>query len=276
VSLPRILLTNDDGIEARGLWAAAEALAAIGEVTVAAPSRQRSGAGRSFPRDTSGRIEVLERPIAGTSRSAYSIDGSPAQVVLFALFEIFREPPDLVVAGINYGENVGFGITISGTVGAILEAAAAGIRALAVSQEAPPNQMEPASDFEYAAAAGFAERFARKLLFQRLPPDVDALKVDVPLGAGPDTPWAVTRLSRVRYYEPFRPQRASFADAVQIPFRIRFDPEAVEPGSDVYALHQARIVSVTPLSLDLTARAEFSAVEAALRRPDGGPDQPSE
>jgi 5'-nucleotidase len=274
---PRILLTNDDGLEAPGLWAAADALAPLGEVTVAAPDRQRSGAGRSFPRETTGRIKTGERSVGGEKRLVYAIDGSPAQVVLFALFDLCPEPPDLVVAGINYGENVGFGITISGTVGAVLEAAAAGISALAVSQQSPPDGLqEPPPGMDFSVAGYFTGMFAEKMLRRRLPPDVAALKVDVPLGAARETPWSVTRLSRARYYEPFRPQRASFAEAVQIPVRIRFDAEAADPGSDVHALHKERIVSVTPLSLDLTARAEFSAVEAALRKPDGGPDHPSE
>jgi 5'-nucleotidase len=270
VSRPRILLTNDDGIEARGLWAAAEALASLGELTVVAPSRQRSGAGRSFPRETTGRIDVLERSIGGANRRVYAVDGSPAQVVLYALFDILAEPPDLVVAGINYGENVGYGITISGTVGAILEAAAAGIRALAVSQEAPLDQPEERSSGpDYVAAGCFTQVFAQKMLAGRLPADVHALKVDVPLGATEETPWAVTRLSRVRYYEPLRPARKSFAEAAQIPFRVRFDPQAAEPGSDVHALHFEHKVSVTPLSLDLTARADPAEVEAGLRNAGG-------
>jgi 5'-nucleotidase len=266
VSRPAILLTNDDGIESRGLWAAAEALAALGEVTVVAPQAQWSGAGRSFPRFTTGKIETLEKTFGGGVRKAYAVDGSPAQAVLFALFEILTAPPALVVAGINCGENVGFGITISGTVGAVLESASAGLPALAVSQETPVDKPEDPSVMEdLSAAMHFTAFFARKLI--ALPPraDVAAWKVDVPLNATPETPWRLTRLSRTRYYQPLRPERDAMSDPARIPFRIRFDPKEVEPGSDVYALHVERKVSVTPLSLDLTARTDFSAVEAVLR-----------
>ena len=266
MSRPSILLTNDDGIEARGLWAAAEALAALGEVTVVAPCEQWSGAGRSFPRTTSGRVDVVETTFGGASRKAYAVDGSPAQVILFALFDILPTPPSLVVAGINFGENVGYGITISGTVGAVFEAAACGLKALAVSQETPADLKEDIScGVDFSAAGHFTREFARRLLAVPPQDDVALLKVDVPLGATPETPWTLTRLSRSRYYVPVRPERKSLSDAVQIPFRIQFDPVREEAGSDVHALHARRIVSVTPLSLDLTARTDFSALEALLR-----------
>jgi 5'-nucleotidase len=271
VKRPSILLTNDDGIESRGLWAAAEALAAIGDVTVVAPSQQWSGAGRSFPRTTSGIIDIREKFYGGDNHRVYAVDGSPAQVVLFALFDILASPPSLVVAGINFGENVGYGITISGTVGAVLEAAAGGLRALAVSQETPADQKEDLGcEVDFSAAAYFTRLFAEKILALPAQSDVAALKVDVPLGAAPDTSWTLTRLSRTRYYQPVNPGRKSFSTPSQIPFRIELENLKEEPDSDVYALHVERKVSVTPLSLDLTARADFSEVDAALRKEDPG------
>jgi 5'-nucleotidase len=266
VSRPGILLTNDDGFQARGLWAAAEALSAVGEVTVAAPDRQWSGAGRSFPRSTTGRIERIEKRYGGGTHAAFAVDGSPAQVVLFALLEILPSPPALVVSGINLGENVGFGITMSGTVGAAMEAAAADLPALAVSQATRSGLAEDNdSGADFSASGYFTELFARKII--ALPPRADAAlwKVDVPVGATKETPWELTRLSRTRYYQPMRPDRKSFSEAAQIPYRIRFDPRREAEGSDVHALHARRIVSVTPLSLDFTARDDFSTLEAALR-----------
>jgi 5'-nucleotidase len=271
VTRPSILLTNDDGIESRGLWAAAEALTHIGDVTVVAPSQQWSGAGRSLPRTTSGKIGVREKIYGGENHRVYAVDGSPAQVVLYALFDILTSPPAIVVAGINFGENVGYGITISGTVGAVLEAAAGGLRARAVSQETPADQKEELGcAVDFSAAAYFTGLFAEKILALPAPTDVAAWKVDVPLGATPETPWTLARLSRTRYYEPVRPERKSFSDAAQIPFRIRFDYGEEEAGSDVHALHVEHKISVTPLSLDLTARADFSEVNAALRGRNAG------
>jgi 5'-nucleotidase len=118
---------------------------------------------------------------------------------------------------------------------------------------------------DFSAGARFAERFARMLLSVDLPPDTWALKVDIPSGATAETPWRMTRLSRTRYYVPEKPKRKSFSDPMQIPYRIVFDPREAEEGSDVYALRVERKVSVTPLSLDLTSRTEFAALEKALR-----------
>ena len=268
---PGILLTNDDGIQSSGLWAAAEALSKLGDVTVVAPRDPSSGTARSHPGNASGRIEVLEKKYGGTNHPVYTVDGTPAQAVLFALLEILPASPSLVVAGINYGENVGYGITISGTIGAVLEAAAAGIRALAVSLEMPlAGHRDSRLPFDFSAAAEFTESFARTLLKFPMPPDAVALKVDVPSDANADTPWKLTRLSRSRYYQPEKPERKSLSDPAQIPYGLVFDPQEVEEGSDVYTLHIERKVSVTPLSLDLTSRADFLALENALRAASRG------
>src|SRR5512134_1609758 len=120
---PQILLTNDDGIASPGLWAAAEALSQLGYVYVTAPRDQFSGAGRSFPITTDGVIRPQVMDVNGQEWTVYAVGGTPAQVVQHAVLEILPQIPDLVVSGINYGENVGTGITASGTVGAALEAA---------------------------------------------------------------------------------------------------------------------------------------------------------
>ena len=134
---PLILLTNDDGIKSPGLWAAAEALSDLGFVTVAAPREQSSGAGRSMPITSDGLIVEEEVVVNGKTWKVYAVGGSPAQAVQHGILEIMPRPPDLVVAGINYGENLTVGITISGTVGAALEGQAFGVPALAVSLEMP-------------------------------------------------------------------------------------------------------------------------------------------
>ncbi len=131
----QILLTNDDGIQSPGLWAAAEALSTLGYVTVAAPRDQSSGMGRSLPGTSDGIIQPETLVVHGQSWTVYAVGGSPAQAVLHAILEIMPQKPDLVVSGINYGENIGTGITVSGTVGAAMEGAALGYKALAVSLE---------------------------------------------------------------------------------------------------------------------------------------------
>jgi 5'-nucleotidase len=260
----QILLTNDDGIRSPGLWAAAEALQALGYVTVVAPRDQWSGAGRSLPSNMSGRIHVETISVDGKEWQAYAVEGTPAQAVQHAVLEILPRPPDLVVAGINYGENIGSGVTISGTVGAALEGACFGLPALAVSLETEVHlNLSYSTAVDFSAARFFTEKFARLLLGWQRPADVDALKVDVPGAATPATPWRLTRVSRQRYYVPSKPERQTLSDAGQVVYRRYVDPALVEADSDVQALLD-HCVSVTPISQDMTSRVAFGEFEQIL------------
>lgn len=263
----RILLTNDDGIRSPGLWAAAEALATLGEVTVVAPRVQSSAAGRSMPSTSEGRIHPEQVVLNGRPVTAYAVDGTPAQAVQHGLVELMDTYPDLIVAGINYGENVGSGVTISGTVGATLEGASFGIPGLALSlQTAPEYHLSHSDGVDFSAAAYFTRKFAALLLGLERVTDVDVLKVDVPEGATPDTPWRVTRLSRTRYYIPSKPEaRVNLGDLGRIGYRLEVEPQRLEPDSDVNALVD-RVVSVTPLSLDLTSRVDLGAMTELFGR----------
>lgn len=261
-----ILLTNDDGIRSPGLWAAAEALAHIGYVNVVAPREQWSGAGRSMPSHSEGRIHPEEVVVHGKRWTVYALDGTPAQAVQHALLEIVERRPDLVVAGINYGENVGGGVTISGTVGAALEAASFDIPAMAVSFEVDKSlHLSHSTEVDFSAAAHFTEKFARMLLRMPRPGDLDVLKVEVPASATPATRWQITRLSRQRYYLPTKPAREHLGQQARIDYNREFDVASLEPDSDVYALAVGRVVSVTPLSLDLTSRLDLAELERMLR-----------
>ncbi|MBI1880507.1 MAG: 5'/3'-nucleotidase SurE, partial [Chloroflexi bacterium] len=115
---PLILITNDDGIDSPGLHAAAAAVADLGDLLIMAPNSQRTSAGRGFPPILDKVIYLTEIPLGHSSHPAYTADVSPAQAVQLALLELAKRPIDLCVSGINYGENVGSGVTISGTVGA--------------------------------------------------------------------------------------------------------------------------------------------------------------
>jgi 5'/3'-nucleotidase len=263
---PQILLTNDDGIRSPGLWAAASVLASLGRVTVAAPEEQSSGTGRSLPNTSSGVIRKQEIEVNGQLWTVHAVGGTPAQAVLHAVLEIMPDKPDLVVSGINYGENVGLGVTISGTVGAAMEAASLGYPALAVSLQADQRyHLSYSKEVDFTAAAHFTALFGRMLLEKRLPGDVQILKVDVPSGATPQTPWQVTRVARQRYYEPVRPDRSSW-EVPGIPsYREAAILEGEDQDSDVYVLKRKESVSVTPLSLDMTSRVELADLEKQLR-----------
>jgi 5'-nucleotidase len=264
---PQILLTNDDGIRSPGLWAAAEALERIGFVTVAAPREQSSGAGRGMPSGSDGRIRQEQVEVGGKRWTVYAVGGSPAQAVQHGILELTPGKPDLVVSGINYGENLGTGVTISGTVGAALEGAAAGVPALAISVETEPAyHLTHSPEIDFSGAAYFTRLFAELLLHVDRPGDVDVLKVDVPAGATPDTPWRVTRLSRARYFVPVKPERERLDEEAGVGYRIDVDDAALEPDSDTYALRVDRVVAVTPLSLDLTSRVSLDSIEGLLRQ----------
>ncbi|MEN6555340.1 MAG: 5'/3'-nucleotidase SurE [Anaerolineaceae bacterium] len=264
---PQILLTNDDSINSPGLWAAAEALAPLGFVHVVAPRVQQTSMGRALPRESDGIIEARTMTVNGKEWQVYAVGGSPAQAFLHGYYEVLGFKPDLVVSGINYGENVASGITISGTVGAALEAATLGISALAVSLETPVSQhFNLSPDVDFSVAGYFTRYFAEKLLRTAMPFDVGVLKVDVPNDATPETPWVVTRQSRERYFYavPADPDKAQ--GSRKLTYEVRLDQNEPEADSDLHVVKIDRKVSVTPLSFDLTARVDLSDFASLLRQ----------
>jgi 5'-nucleotidase len=261
----QILLTNDDGIRSPGLWAAAEALSALGYVTVAAPREQSSGMGRSLPISSDGIIEQEIVRVNNQDWTVYAVGGTPAQAVLHALLEILPVKPDLVVSGINYGENVASGVTISGTIGAAMEAASHNIPSLAVSLETDKeHHLSYSQDVDFSAAAHFTARVAARLLKRGLPPGADLLKLDVPSDATPDTPIVWTRLSLQRYFQPTRPKRTDWRQRGQVGYEVRFNPANDPEDSDAYTLLYKRQVSLTPLRLDFTAQVPSAEREKFL------------
>lgn len=262
---PIILFTNDDGIESPGLWAVAEAFADLGEILVVAPREQQSGMGRSMPVTSEGRIHAQQMSIKGHDYTVYAVDGTPAQAVQHGVLELSERLPSLVVSGINYGENTGNGVTISGTVGAAIEAASLSIPAIAVSQQTPQDlHLSYSPEVDFSAAAYFARKFGEWLMLNRRPDDVDVLKLDVPWGATVETPWQVTRLSRRRVYWPTRPERVALSDVGRVGYRFDMDPAKAEPNSDVYVVLHEKQVSVTPISLDMTSRTDLFRLEGML------------
>jgi 5'-nucleotidase len=258
----QILLTNDDGIKSPGLWAAAEALSELGYVTVVAPRDQSSGMGRSLPITSDGIIKEEKLQIKGQNWPVYAVGGTPGQAVLHGILEVMPQKPDIVVSGINYGSNLGTGITISGTVGAAMEGAALGFRALAVSLETEQeHHLTYSREVDFSAAAHFTFEFARFILEKKLPPDVDLLKIDVPDDATPETSWALTRLAKQRYYDPVAPDRKSWSVPGTVGYREAPEPEEEPVDSDVFVLRKKRQVAVTPISLDMTSRVDFKDLE---------------
>ncbi len=266
--LPLILVTNDDGIRSPGLLAAASALDALGELLIVAPSTQQSGMSRSLPAGFDGRIYPTTLIVNERRVEAYHLDGSPAQSVLYGVLELAPRRPDLVVSGINYGENLGSAATISGTVGAALQGGDMGIPSLAISLETRKEyHYNPGDDVDWANAAYWLDYFARRTLDgPTWPPDVAALKIDIPDSATRATRWRVTRQSRQSYYRARPMGRRFLTDAFPMDYEVAIDRDHLEPDSDIYAFAIQRIISVTPLSVNLTAREPLAQFERLLRK----------
>lgn len=149
----RILVVNDDGIQAPGIRKLAELAKAFGEVTVVAPKHQCSGMSHRITVDAGMEIAKVDFTVEGVE--AYSVDGTPADCVKLALTNILEEKPDIVFSGINKGYNIGYEILYSGTVGAAMEALVHGVPAIAYSQD---------DILEYAVVDQYFEKVTRVLL----------------------------------------------------------------------------------------------------------------
>ncbi len=239
---PKILVTNDDGVESRGLLALKQALDSMGDVTVVAPDTNQSAVGHQ--KTLMRPLRVRERTL-GDGSLAYSVDGSPTDAVSLAFLGYFGFAFDLVASGINYGANLGDDITYSGTVSAAMEAVINNCPAFAISQEYYEHP-----DFTLAGRA--AGVVARNILEHGLSPG-ELINVNVPaLPIEAAGEFEVTRLGKRVYQD----QLIERQDPRGIPyFWIGGPPPsglAVE-GTDFHAVVNRRI-AVTPIHLDLTGR----------------------
>ena len=246
----RILLSNDDGYFAPGLAALAEGLAGLGEITVVAPERDRSGASNSL---------TLDRPL--TVRSAHNgfryVNGTPTDCVHMAVTGILDFEPDVVVSGINSGSNMGDDTLYSGTVAAATEGYLLGIPSIAVSLVG--------TEFEhYATAARVACSLVERL--ERAPFGAPVLlNVNVPDVAFEDLAgMEVTRLGRRHKAQPVVKGQNPRGETVYWVGQAGAAREA-GPGTDFNALERGA-VSITPLQVDLTHANQISAVAGWMRK----------
>jgi len=241
-SRPRILVTNDDGIESRGLFALKQALDQIGETFVVAPDTNQSAVGHQKTLMRPLRVRERELPDGST---AWSVDGSPTDAVSLAFLGFFEHGFDLVASGINYGANLGDDITYSGTVSAAMEAVINGCPAFAISQE---YYQHP----DFTLAGEVARIVARNILEHGLARG-ELVNVNVPAVMPEECEGIeVTRLGR-RVYQDELIQRL---DPRGIPYYWIGGPPPsglAVPGTDFHAVVNRR-VAITPIHLDLTGR----------------------
>jgi 5'-nucleotidase len=233
----RFLVSNDDGVEAPGLRALAEALADLGEVIVCAPDREQSATSRSISLHRPLRIEKLP-PWGAIER--WAVDGTPTDAVYVGLNHVLKNrAPDVVASGINKGPNLANDVHYSGTVAAAMEGCVGGIPSFAIS-------LVQGREWRYAAE--FAAAVAREIGKHGLPQGT-LLNVNVPGGepAGVQITRSGKRSYAAAVVEKLDPRGRAY-------YWIGGDEQAHEnvPGSDCDAVFDGRLISVTPLHLDLT------------------------
>ncbi len=231
----KILVSNDDGVYADGLWALVKELRDIGKVTVVAPDRDQSGAGTSVTLRHPLRMLEIKAPLDGVE--AYSIEGSPADSVILALKLVLKDGVDLVVSGINEGPNLGDDVFISGTVGAALQGYFYGIPAIAFSIAA-------FGSLHFDVGARMARLMAQEIMDRGLPGRM-LLNVNLPnLSQDRLEGIEITRLGERKYADRIEPGHDGKR---QYHWIMRGKSEWYPvPGTDIWALEQNKI-SVTPL-----------------------------
>ena len=232
----KILVSNDDGIQARGLWALVRALKEVSEVTVVAPDREQSAVGTSVTLHAPLRVKKAKSRVSGVQ--AYSVEGTPADSVILGLQMLAKDGVDLVVSGINEGQNLGNDVFISGTVGAALQGYFFKIPAIAISATLVKNKVR----FDTAARIGAL--LAKKVEQKDLPEEM-LLNVNLPhLPLQKIQGIEATRLGRRSYHDDVKKGNDGRRDYYWI---VRSQPESgEEKGSDIWAIRQDKI-SITML-----------------------------
>ena len=250
----RILLTNDDGIHAPGLELL-EAVAAqlSDDVWVCAPAEENSGAGHSLTLNLPVRLRRF-----GEKR--FAVAGTPTDAINLALHKLFPDrPPDLVISGINHGENLADDVTYSGTISAAMEAALAGIPAIALSQALRDG------GHGFSAAEGWAERVLRPLIDT---PVARRTVINVNFPALPAEAVKGIRVVRQGFHDYSRGSLIEGTDPRGRPyywFGLQDVEHTLDHGTDLEAVGDG-YVSVTPLQLDLTHHASIGLLAEAYAK----------
>ena len=239
----KILVSNDDGVQAPGIIALARALQTIAEVVVVAPNRNRSGASNSLSLQNPIRVIQLENGF-------YSVEGTPTDCVHLAITGLLKDKPDMVVSGINAGGNLGDDVFYSGTVAAAMEGRLLGVPSLAVSL------MEKHEHYE--AAAEVAKNLVLAVIKNRLPSQT-ILNINVPdLPLNKIKGFDITRMGTRHRAEKMLRERDPRGQAIYW-VGLPGPGQDAGLGTDFHAIENDR-VSITPLQLDLTHYQAFDSL----------------
>ncbi|OGR44301.1 MAG: 5'/3'-nucleotidase SurE [Elusimicrobia bacterium GWA2_61_42] len=235
-----ILITNDDGIYAEGIYALACALKKLGNVTVVAPDTQRSAVGHAITIADPLRVVTANR---NGKFFGYAASGTPADCVKLGIKSIMKKRPDLVVSGINLGGNQGYNILYSGTVSGATEGALLGIPSLAVS-------LDTFTKPDFGPSAAFAVKIAAMMKKKKLPAGT-LLNVNLPnISAAKIKGVRITNQSRTSFNDWFDKRRDPHGNTYYW-MTGDFKPKDADGASDLNAL-RAGYISVTPIQFDLT------------------------
>ena len=257
-----VMVTNDDGVSSPGIVALADSMGRHASVSVVGPEGQQSAAGMSLTFHRPLRVDrvLIHR------RTCYAVSGSPADSVMVAINKILPRRPNLVVSGINMGENLTIqDILASGTVAAAMEAALLGIPSLAFSMEVPevPISSQGLRYQDFVIPARIASEIALEVLEHGLPAEVSLLNVNFPWKTGFGTRMKLTSIE-VRKYRDYVIERK---DPRGRPYYWMWGSRlpTFKKGSDVYVVHKLRQISISPLSLDLTPQVDEATKEFGVR-----------
>jgi len=259
----RILATNDDGVYSPGLRILVKRLSEAGEVLVIAPDRERSAIGHSFSMHHPIRVREIEPGIV-------SSDGTPTDCVMLGVLGYSDRKPDLVVAGINLGPNMGTDVTYSGTVSAALEATILGVPAFSLSLDIP-RYVEPKNEpIHWETAAGFAKRLAEIVAREGLPEGV-FLNVNVPNQPPEEIRGVeITRLGQ-RVYRDKVIRRVDPLGKEYFWVGGEHPTWVPEEGTDFSAVAE-NLISVTPISFRLTALEAIDQLKEWRQHLNGAPE----
>ena len=274
----KILLTNDDGIQARGLHALRRALRDLPgvELAVIAPDANRSASARSITTRTPLWVEEIEFEDGTTG---FATDGTPVDCVRFGWLGLLGFEPELIISGINHGANLGDDITYSGTVAAALEGAVLGVPAIAVSQQSKKREMDfrLGREFDFDLVASFVARLVARLPERPISAGT-LLNVNCPaLSRDEIEGAAVTRLGKRIYRDRLELEEEDSGGRRRRRYRIYGDDPTYhqERGTDFAAIADG-LISVTPLHFELTDVERLEELggwdlESLLRDPAGDP-----
>ncbi len=244
-----VMVTNDDSVQSNGIIELARAAARHAETIIVAPEQPQSATALSMTFHKPLRVTQVRRE----GFEAYAVSGSPGDCVMIGVNKVLPRRPDLVVSGINIGDNDTFqDILASGTVAAALESAITGIPAIAFSMEVPGESLF-ALEYDqpdFTAAGTIAGEIIRDVLENGMPRGAEILNVNFPPGVGPSTPIVLTEVGRRKYTDKVIVRRDPRGRAYYWLFGEKLSH--FPPETDIEAVATKRNVSITPIVLSMS------------------------